>query len=114
MKKLLILVISIVSTVSFVHAQKLNKDTLAKYSKKSEQIKVFNKVAADIHLDTDQNKKFDELSATYASKAIEIIKDDKTNYTIRIKQILSPDQLAMLRSERDKYHFARRFVSTDE
>ena len=89
---------------------------------------MFNKVAADIHLDTDQNKKFDELSATYASKAIEIIKDDKTNrcdklgllkqvlkdYTIRIKQILSPDQLAMLRSERDKYHFARRFVSTDE
>ena len=128
MKKLILFIITILCAANLAHAQKLNQDTLAKYSKKTEQIRVLNKVAADIHLDATQNKKFNILSIAYADKAIAIVKNDKTSrcdkfdllkqtlkeYTIRIKQVLSPEQFAMLKGERDKYHFGRRFITLND
>src|SRR5271170_596966 len=117
MKKLLILII-VALTANYAQAQRLNQDTLTKYSKKVEQAKVFNKVAADIHLDATQSEKFVQVSSEYSDKAIAIVKETKTvrcdkimllkqtlkAYVRQIKQVLSPEQLAMLKDEREKYH----------
>lgn len=114
--------------MSYAHAQKLNRDTLAKYSRKQEQVKVFDRIAADIHLDAAQNSKFNQISSVYADKAIRIVKDEKASrcdkmealrqtlkeYAARIKQVLTPDQFAMLKNEHEKYHFGRRFVTMSD
>jgi hypothetical protein len=127
MKKLLFVVIAAVA-VNYTQAQKLNQDTLAKYSKKAEQTKVFNKIVADIHLDAMQSEKFSEVSSFYTDKAIAIVKETKTapcdklgmlkqtlkEYMSQIKQVLSTEQLAMLKGEREKYHFGRRFVTFND
>jgi hypothetical protein len=127
MKKIILFIVAAVA-INYAQAQKLNQDTLAKYSKKTEQARVFNKVAADIHLDAAQSVKFNQISATYADKAITIVSDKKTSrcdkldmlkqtlkeYSVKIKQVLSPEQFAMLRSEHDKHHFVRRFVTFND
>lgn len=124
MKKLILLIVAIAFAASYAQAQKLNQDTVAKYSKKTEQVKVFDKVAADIHLNAAQSTKFTLVSTTYADKAIAVVKDTKSNrcdkiqalrqtlkdYSVEIKKILSPQQFAMLKGEREKYQFGRRFV----
>lgn len=123
MKKFLMLVICALA-INYAHAQKLNQDTLAKYSKKSEQDKIFNQIAFDIHLDAAQTAKFDEISGMCCNKAIAVAKDTKTarrdklgrlkqlldDYLSQIKQVLSPEQFAKLKKEREKYHFGKRFI----
>jgi hypothetical protein len=128
MKKLLTILILAVVSINYVHAQKLNTDTLVKYSKREEQLKVFKKIAADIHLDQAQTLKFNQISAIYSDKAISVVKNDHTGnydkmgqlrqllkeYSEKVKQILSPEQFTMLKSEREKYHFGKRFISLSE
>jgi hypothetical protein len=127
MKKFLVLIIT-AFTVSYGHAQKLNQDTLAKYSKKAEQLKVFSRIGADIHLNAAQSAKFNEVSVVYADKAISIVKNTKASrcdkmgmlkktlqeYSAKIKQVITPEQFAMLKDEREKYHFGRRFVTFND
>jgi len=127
MKKILILIL-VAFAANYVKAQKLNQDTLAKYSKKEEQLKVFSRIAKDIHLDATQSEKFSQLSEVYSNKAIAIVKESKAapceklgslkqtlkEYLIQIKQVLSPEQLAVLKGEREKYHFGRRFVTFND
>lgn len=112
-------------TANYLHAQKLNQDTLTKYSQKAEQEKLFNRVAADIHLDAVQTAKFKEISGAYADKAIVIAKDPRpswpaklgslkqlsSEYLARIKSLLSAGQFALLKTEREKYRFGRCFVT---
>ena len=128
MKKTFILIIIAALSAGFAQAQTLNKDTLDKYSQKTEQAKIFNRIAADIHLDASQSLKFNQISMVYSDKAISIIKETKTarcdkmtmlkqvlkEYFGQIKQVLSPEQIAMLKEEREKYHFGRRFVTFNE
>ena len=128
MKKFLVIIITMLCAANLVQAQKLNLDTLAKYSKRTEQAKVFSKIASDIHLDAAQSAKFNQLSVTYTDKAIAIIRNDKAvrcdkfdllrqtlkEYTMQIKLILSPEQFSLLKGEREKYHFGRKFVSFND
>lgn len=127
MKKIITLIL-VMLTAYCCNAQKLNQDTLAKYSKKQEQTIVFNRIATDIHLTSDQNAKFNEISYTYADKAISVLKNTKSapcdkltvlkqilkDYSAQIKQVLSSEQFSMLKSEREKYHFGRRFVTFND
>lgn len=108
-----------------VYAQKLNKDTVAKYSDKAEQIKLFNKVAADIHLNGAQTEKFNAISTDFSGKAFAIVQNsgytqcDKVSmlkqtlidYRTQIREILTAGQIKLLREEVEKYKFGRRFVS---
>jgi len=122
------MIITLVCVLNYAQAQKLNQDTLAKYSKKTEQAKVFNKVAVDIRLDAVQSVKFNRLSATYTDKAIAIIRNGKASrcdkfdllrqtlkeYATQIKLVLSPEQFSLLKGEKEKYHFGRRFVTFND
>jgi hypothetical protein len=122
MKKIIILVLTGMWLVS-VYAQTVNQDTVAKYSRKEEQLKIFNRIATDIHLDRTQQEKFNHLSGIYADKAIAVFKNNTgrrelmqglrkvgEEYWDKLKVFISPAQLDLMKDEREKYHFGKRFL----
>jgi trehalose-6-phosphate synthase len=125
MKKIAFLILTIIMAVG-AQAQTVNQDTLAKYSKKEEQLKVFNALATDIHLDKPQREQFNQLSLVYAKQAISVlgIKNNSRRQTMqalrkigaeyygKLKVLLTPAQLDLMKGEREKYHFVKRFLAS--
>lgn len=99
-----------------VYAQKLNKDTMAKYSNREAQLKVFNKIATQIHLDASQTENFDWICSSFtfiaiaiienpnysSSDRIELLKITFKEYKIRIKEVLNKKQINLLKVEAKK------------
>lgn len=123
MKKLTLLILMAMAAIT-AKAQTVNKDTLAKYSNKDEQLKLFNLIASDIHLTASQQQQFYELSSVYADKAIAVLKTDDASrrtlmkglrkvgedYMAKLKVIITPAQFELMKAEREKYHFGKRFL----
>lgn len=123
MKKLVFLLLMFLTTGGY--AQKLNKDTLAKYSKKEEQLKVFNKIAADIHLDASQTENFNWLCSSYSFIAfailqnpdysscdkLELLKKTYKEFRVQIKHVLSVQQIEQLKVEAEKNRWGQRFIT---
>ena len=124
MKKLILFVLPMLVSVA-AHAQTVNQDTLAKYNKKEEQLKVFNQIGRDAHFSHAQNEKFNQVSMVYTNQALTIL-GNKTSgrrekiqslrkvgeeYMAKIKTFISSDQLDLIKGEREKYHFLKRFLA---
>lgn len=124
MKKIILFVLTAMVSIA-VNAQQINRDTLAKYSKKEEQLKVFNRVAGDLHLDNEQSKQFTRVSTGFAGRALDLISNQTLSrhekmqflrklaedYLIQLKTFLNPRQISLLKAEREKYHPGKRFLS---
>ncbi|MDR3695888.1 hypothetical protein [Mucilaginibacter sp.] len=125
MKKIVLFVLAAMVSIA-ANAQQINRDTLAKYSKKEEQLKVFSQIAADVHLDDEQSKRFIGVSAGFAGRALDLI-NNKTlsrhekmqflrklaeDYFIQLKTFLTPRQISLLKAEREKYHPGKRFLAS--
>lgn len=123
MKKATLLVLAAMFSIA-VKAQTINTDTLAKYSKKEEQLKIFNFIASDIHLNSSQREQYDKVSTVYASQALVVIGNKTTGrrekiqalrkigeeYMTKLKAFMTSAQIEALKEEREKYHFGKRFL----
>jgi len=124
MKKIILFVLTAMVSIA-VNAQQINRDTLAKYSKRDEQLKVFNRIAEDLHLNNAQSNQFTRISTSFAGRALNMI-SNKTlsrhekmqflrklaeDYFIQLKTFLTPLQISLLKGEREKYHPGKRFLA---
>ena len=125
MKKIMFAALTVIIAIN-VKAQSINQDTLTKYSNAAEQLTILNKIAADIHLNSTQKVTFTKLSTSCINRALDILRNKNAGrmeimrslrgigqeYADKMKTLLSPQQFESLKTEREKYHFGKRFITT--